>query len=156
MGNKVFELLTPENVGAMFAEQSAGKSLGKNVILCKTPKPLKTPKFVKVNKIRPEMKGLNVYMKCLKDAEAIESGDIKECVCGDDTGTVILSARQDAHIAVCKAGTLLRVQNAHVRMVKGYIRLVVDKWSACKVADSVDFETVDEKNNVSATEYELA
>merc|ERR1712083_204532 len=103
-----------------------------------------------------EQKGLNFYLKCVKTAEAVEGSDVKEALCGDDTGCVVLSLRSDDHVALCKAGALIRVQNAHVRMVKGHIRLVVDKWSALKVTDSVEFDTVDEKNNVSAVEYELA
>merc|ERR1712150_348709 len=102
------------------------------------------------------MKGLNFYVKCTKAADAVEGGDIKEAICGDETGTVVVSFRSEAYMALCQAGALIRVQNAHVRMVKGHIRLVVDKWSAFKAAESVEFETVDEKNNVSSTEYELA
>lgn len=118
-------------------------------------RPLKKPKFGKVSKISPEQKGLNFYVKCIKDAEAVESGDIKEALCGDDTGCVVVSLRSDAHAALCKRGALLRIQNSHVRMVKGHIRLIVDKWSAFKPVDSVEFETVDQKTNVSDVEYEL-
>jgi len=41
-------------------------------------------------------------------------------------------------------------------MVKGFIRLSVDKWANFKTAESVDFDTVDDKNNISKTEFELA
>merc|ERR1711939_565710 len=118
-------------------------------------RPLRKAKFGKVKGIKPDQKGLNYYLKCVKGAEAIEGGDLKEAVVGDDTGTVILSVRSDAHAALLKPGATLRCQNAHVKVIKGFIRLVVDKWSALKPVDSVEFDTVDEKNNASATESEL-
>jgi len=117
-------------------------------------KPLKKPKFGKVAKIGPEQKGVNLYVKCVKDAEVLDGG-INEALCGDDTGAVVVSFRSEVHAAVCKTGALIRIQNAHVRMVKGHIRLVVDNWSVFKAAESVEFETVNEKNNVSSVEYEL-
>jgi len=121
-------------------------------------RPLKKPKFKKVNTINPESKGVNLIVKCVKAPVAVEgSDDLKEVVFGDDTGVVTISLRSDVHAAMCKEGAAIRVQNAHVRMVKGFIRLVVDKWSAFKAADAaqVDFETIDEKKDLSATEYEL-
>merc|ERR1712113_61473 len=105
--------------------------------------------------MKPEQTGLNYYVKCVKEAEAVDGGDIKEVLVGDDSGCVVASLRLEEHIALCKIGANIRIQNAHVRMVKGHIRLVVDKWSAFKAADSVEFDTVDEKNNVSSVEYEL-
>jgi nucleoside diphosphate kinase len=121
-------------------------------------RPLKKPKFGKVTKIHPEQKGVNIYVKCVKAPVAVEgSEDIKECLVGDETGTILVSLRDDANVALCQVGATLRVQNAHVKMVQGFIRLVVDKWSAFKKADSVEFDTVeeDEKKNVSKTEFEL-
>merc|ERR1712113_472604 len=111
-------------------------------------KPLRKPKFKKVSSIMPEAKGINVIVKCVKAPVAVEGSDgIKEAVCGDDTGVVTISLRSDSHEALCKVGAAIRVQNAHVRMVKGFVRLVVDKWSAFKAADAsaVEFDTVDEK-----------
>lgn len=120
--------------------------------------PLKKPRFKKVKSIVPEAKGVNVIVKCVKAPVAVEGNDeLKEAVCGDDTGVVTLSLRSDAHVGVCKVGEAIRVQNAHVRMIKGYIRLVVDKWSACKAADAslVEFENVEQSKDISGVEYEL-
>merc|ERR1719221_530915 len=120
-------------------------------------RPLRKPKFGKVGKVRPERKGLNFYVKCLKAPETVaDGGDIKEVLCGDDTGCIVLSLRSEAHAALCKEGAAIRVQNAHVRMVKGYVRLVVDKWAALKPADKLDFDSVNEKTNISTVEYELS
>lgn len=122
-------------------------------------RPLKKPKFKKVKTLQPEAKGVNLIVKCVKAPTSVEGSDnLKEAVVGDDTGVVTISFHSDEHAALCKVGSAIRVQNAHVRMVKGYIRVAIDKWSACKAADAatVDFETVDEKKDMSATEYELA
>jgi len=121
-------------------------------------RPLRKAKFGKAGKIKPEQKGLNFYMKVVKGAEAVEGTDAKEVFAGDESGSVILSIRSEAQAAVCKAGALIRIQNTHVRMIKGHIRLIVDKWAVLKAADagSCEIGEVDEKtNNVSAVEYEL-
>jgi len=118
-------------------------------------RPLRKAKFGKAGKIKPEQKGLNFYVKVITGPQAVEGTDAKEVFVGDDSGCVVLSIRSDAQAALCTPDALIRVQNTHVRMIKGHVRLIVDKWSVLKAADSVDFETIDEKNNVSAVEYEL-
>jgi len=120
-------------------------------------RPLRKAKFGKAGKIKPEQKGLNFYMKCVKGAVAVEGTDAKEVFCGDETGSVVLSIRSDEQAALCKPEALIRVQNAHVRMIKGHIRLIVDKWAVLKAAEAgaCEIGEVDEKTNVSAVEYEL-
>jgi len=121
-------------------------------------RPLRKPRFNKVAKVKPEQKGVNLHVKVTKAAAAVDGGEIKEATCGDDTGCIILSVRSDAHAAVLKAGACVRIQNAHVIMVKGFMRLSIDKWALVKAEDKVDFETVDESDakNLSLTEFELA
>jgi nucleoside diphosphate kinase len=125
-------------------------------------RPLKTPKFGKVKVIKPDSKNLNFYVKVVKAPEALEgSSDIKEVLVGDDTGMFVLSILSEAHVAACTPGAYLRLQNVHVKMVKGYIRIVVDKWAILQAdvdAEKAGFETVDETpaNNKSGIEYELA
>jgi len=95
----------------------------------------------------------------VKAPAAVEgSADVKEVLAGDDTGVVMLSIREAPHVAACTAGAFLRVQNAHVKMIKGFIRVVVDKWGMLKAdvdAEKAGFTDVKEDNNVSTTEYEL-
>merc|ERR1712129_105510 len=106
--------------------------------------------------VNPDSKGVNVMLKCVKAPEAVAGSDsLKEVVCGDDTGIVIVSLRTEEYASICTVGSSIRMQNATVRMVKGHIRLVADKWAAFKPAsEPLDF-TVKEDNDVSATEYEL-
>jgi len=119
-------------------------------------RPLRKPKFGKVGKTQPGQKGLNFYLKCLQaPTKVADSEEIKEVLCGDDTGCVVVSIRSDVQAALCKEGAAIRV-HAHVRMVKGFIRLTVDKWAVLKSADSLDFEKVNATNNVSKVEYELS
>jgi len=120
--------------------------------------PLRKAKFGKIGKTNPEQKGLNFTVKCVKAAEAVEGNDsIKEVLIGDESGTIVMTVPSGEVADRCKAGAMLRVQNAHIRMVKGFMRLAVDKWALVRVADKVDFDAVDEKkeNNKSLTEFEL-
>merc|ERR1711972_1200348 len=116
--------------------------------------PLKVPKFIKVASIEPAAKGVNVYAKAVKAATPVEaSEDLMEIVVGDETGTVILSVRKDRAKDV-EVGKTYRIQNAHVAMIKGFIRLTVDKWAALKPTDE-PVAAVNEKKDISAVEYEL-
>jgi len=119
-------------------------------------KPLTKPTFIKVEKIFPEEKGINVMLKVVKAPEAVAGSDsLKEVVCGDDTGIVTVSLRTEEHAAMCTVGRSIRLQNGTVRMVKGHIRLVADKWAAFKPAsDPIDF-AVKEDIDISATEHDL-
>merc|ERR1711920_902857 len=88
-------------------------------------RPLRKPKFSKVNKLNPLSKGMNLYLKVVKAPEGIEgSADVKEVLVGDDTGVVMLSIREASHVAACAEGSLIKVQNSYVKMIKGYIRVV--------------------------------
>jgi len=119
--------------------------------------PLKAkPSFIKIRDITPDGKGVNVLIKCVKAPEAVDGpGGLKEVVCGDETGIVTVSFRGDENLTMCQAGASLRLQNAHVRMIKSHIRLVADKWAAFKVADEPHTFEANEANDISATEYEL-
>merc|ERR1712151_132885 len=97
-------------------------------------------------------------LKCVSPPQHIEGNEtLQEVVCGDETGVVRISLRKDtAEITlVCKPGASLRLQNGHMKMVKGHMRLVVDKWAVLKTADAELDVVVNEKKDVSATEYEL-
>eukprot|EP00933_Yihiella_yeosuensis_P081040 TRINITY_DN94576_c0_g1_i1.p1 TRINITY_DN94576_c0_g1~~TRINITY_DN94576_c0_g1_i1.p1 ORF type:complete len:863 (+),score=245.01 TRINITY_DN94576_c0_g1_i1:67-2655(+) len=124
-------------------------------------KPLRKPKFTEVGKVKPDGRGINLMLKCvscreLSEEEGSRNAKIYEAVCADESGQVTLSLRDAAVAAVCKPGASLRLQNAKVIMVKGFIRISVDKWAALKTADSeLSFEP-NTKNDISATEYELA
>merc|ERR1711988_1518530 len=88
---------------------------------------LKKPKFVKVKSIKPDGKGLNLYLKVIsKDVVEDSDGKLAEAKCGDETGSVTFRVR-DAQLATCEPGKSIIVRNAHVKMFKGFIRVEVDK-----------------------------
>mmetsp|Transcript_88563 Transcript_88563/g.156789 ORF Transcript_88563/g.156789 Transcript_88563/m.156789 type:complete len:478 (-) Transcript_88563:104-1537(-) len=121
------------------------------------PKPLKKPKFTSVSKIQPDGTGLNLMVKVTGSGTAV--GDFTEFICGDSTGLVTFSAKEDQK-SVFTEGAVLRVQNAKVLMVKGFIRVVIDKWAVVAAAaedtpGGIPEITVSEEVDVSKTEYEL-
>merc|ERR1739848_622314 len=101
------------------------KFFQKNNLLPRPP-PLKKPRFVQVKTIKPDSKGLNLMVK-VKDCKVDDgSADKKSwtAVCGDASGIVSFSLRSEEVAADCKPCASLRVQNARVVMVKGYIRVI--------------------------------
>lgn len=121
------------------------------------PPKLKKPKFIKVAKITPEASGLNLMLKCVKCEEVTSDGGAKvwEAVLGDDTGVVTFSLRNETLVELCTPGASVRVQNARVLMLKGYIRVIIDKWAVLKATDeTLDFEP-NSSLDISGTEYEL-
>ena len=53
----------------------------------------------------------------------------------DHTGVVTLRLR-GAQIDTCPVGASIVVQNGQVRMIKGFIRVEVDKWGKLRRADA--------------------
>jgi len=118
-------------------------------------KPLRKPKFVKVNSINPDSAGLNMYLK-VSSCEPVEGSDgkLSEAKCADETAAVTLRVR-DAQIPICAAGTSIIIRNARVRMLKGYIRIEVDKWGKIEAAPEPHAFEPAKTPDMSATEYEL-
>jgi len=117
---------------------------------------LKKPTFGKVKSLHPEKKNVNLMLKCIGSKQVEGNKSIWEVQCGDDTGMVTLSVQNKEQVDLCTEGASLRVQNAKVIIVKGFIRIAIDKWAVLKTADEpVDFE-VNKETDMSATEYELA
>ncbi|EXB86495.1 hypothetical protein L484_001332 [Morus notabilis] len=78
---------------------------------------------------------------------------ISECLVGDDTGTILFTARND-QVDIMTPGTTVILRNAKIDMFKGTMRLAVDKWGRVEVTEPANFE-VKEDNNLSLVEYEL-
>eukprot|EP00932_Pfiesteria_piscicida_P003177 SRR837773.1309.p1 GENE.SRR837773.1309~~SRR837773.1309.p1 ORF type:complete len:373 (-),score=171.27 SRR837773.1309:63-1181(-) len=144
----------PDIDGFLVGGASLKPSFNEIITACVPIVPLKVPKFGKVEGIQPAAKGVNVYAKVQQAPEKV-GDDLHEVVVGDESGLVTLRVPQD-RIDVCKVGTSLRIQNAHVAMVKGFIRLVVDKWAALKPAEAANEVKEVGTKDVSALEYELS
>jgi len=120
-------------------------------------RPLKKPKWCKVEDVHPEMKSINSMLKCVSCQEFPAEGKQSlywEATVGDETGIMKLLLRDSKLAGACTAGASLRLQNAKSVMVNNFIRVVVDKWAVLKKADEdVSFEVG--KKDISAVEYEL-
>eukprot|EP00913_Durusdinium_trenchii_P001506 g1394.t1 len=74
--------------------------------------------------------------------------DVNEVVLGDATGVVTLRPREE-QVQSCVEGSILRIQNANIRMVANHIRLEVSKWGVLKADEHEDFEPCT-SNDISA------
>lgn len=121
------------------------------------------PVFTKVDQLKPGTSGHTLTAKVVSSNTVLQKGRaasphlrqtrIAECVIGDETGTIIFTARND-QVDLMKAGATVILRNAKIDMFKGSMRLAVDKWGRVEVAEPADF-TVNEDNNLSLVEYEL-
>merc|ERR1712046_526376 len=110
----------------------------------------------KVKRIKPEDRGLNLLLKVVKKDEdtssKIKSWDV---VAGDSSGVVTLRLSNEEHSAACTQGASIRIQNARVLMIRGFIRVIVDKWGVLAGSDTTLAEEVNLKQDISIVEYEV-
>ncbi|PON44466.1 Nucleic acid-binding, OB-fold containing protein [Parasponia andersonii] len=129
------------------------------------------PVFKKVDSLKPGTTGhtLTVKVVSLKTVKVGNKGParssamlmarptqptrIAECLVGDETGTILFTARNE-QVDIMTPGTTVILRNAKIDMFKGTMRLAVDKWGRVEVTEPADFE-VKEDNNLSLVEYEL-
>ncbi|KAJ7948351.1 Nucleic acid-binding, OB-fold containing protein [Quillaja saponaria] len=128
------------------------------------------PVFIKVDQLKPGTNGHTLTVKVVS-SEPVKSVSTKpgrssvllarpsgptriaECLVGDETGTIIFTARNE-QVDIMNPGTTLILRNAKIDMFKGSMRLAVDKWGRVEVTEPAKFE-VKEDNNLSLVEYEL-
>ncbi|XP_022723631.1 uncharacterized protein At4g28440-like [Durio zibethinus] len=121
------------------------------------------PVFVKVDELKPGTNGHTLIVKVLSSNMVLQKGRaasqhlrqtrIAECLVGDETGTILFTARND-QVDLMKPGDTVILRNAKIDMFKGSMRLAVDKWGRIEVTDPSNF-VVKEDNNLSLVEYEL-
>ncbi|XP_020230950.1 uncharacterized protein At4g28440 [Cajanus cajan] len=122
------------------------------------------PVFTKVDQLKPGTNGHTLVAKVLSSDTVLQKPRpssapnlrptlIAECLIGDDTATIIFTARNE-QVDLMKAGTTVILRNAKIDMFKGSMRLAVDKWGRVEVTEPAKF-VVKEDNNLSLVEYEL-
>ncbi|KAK7319731.1 hypothetical protein RJT34_04456 [Clitoria ternatea] len=122
------------------------------------------PVFTKVDQLKPGTNGHTLVAKVLSSNTVLQKGRpssshilrptlIAECLIGDDTGTIIFTARND-QVDLMKPENTVILRNAKIDMFKGSMRLAVDKWGRIEVTEPANF-VVKEDNNLSLVEYEL-
>ncbi|CAK9325227.1 unnamed protein product [Citrullus colocynthis] len=124
---------------------------------------LRKPVFVKIEQLKPGTNGHTLIVKVVSSNTVLQKGRsvsqhlrqtrIAECLVGDETGTILFTARND-QVDQVKPGTTIILRNAKIDMFKGSMRLAVDKWGRIEVTEPEDF-VVKEDNNLSLVEYEL-
>ncbi|KAM0944264.1 putative nucleic acid-binding protein [Dioscorea sansibarensis] len=124
---------------------------------------LRKPVFTKIDQLRPGTNGHTLTVKVVESKMVVQKGRpdgshvrqmrIAECLVGDETGTIIFTARNE-QVELLKPGATVVLRNAKIDMFKGSMRLAVDKWGRVEVTDPAEF-TVKEDNNLSLVEYEL-
>ncbi|EYU34712.1 hypothetical protein ABFS83_11G122300 [Erythranthe nasuta] len=124
---------------------------------------MRKPVFTKVDQLRPGTNGHNLVVKVVTaktvlrkgrpDAPQVNQMRIAECLVGDETGTILFTARNE-QVEMMKADATVILRNAKIDMFKGSMRLAVDKWGRVEVTEPANF-TVKEDNNLSLVEYEL-
>lgn len=124
---------------------------------------LRKPVFIKVEQLKPGTNGHTIIVKVVSSNTVLQKGRsvsqhlrqtrIAECLVGDETGTILLTARND-QVDQVKPGTTIILRNAKIDMFKGSMRLAVDKWGRIELTEPENF-VVKEDNNLSLVEYEL-
>ncbi|KAK9689849.1 hypothetical protein RND81_09G085600 [Saponaria officinalis] len=126
------------------------------------------PVFVKVDQLKPVTSGHTLIVKVVSSNSVLQkprsssssssslnlrSNRIAECLVGDETASILFTARND-QIDLMQPGATVILRNAKIDMFKGSMRLAVDKWGRVEVTDLASFQ-VKEDNNLSLVEYEL-
>jgi len=157
-GKDLDKTRAPQGVGVTTQQafiEMAG--LGKKKPQPKSTGPKKA-RFHIVSKINPDSAGLNLKLKVVEEPNVIETkaGKIWEVLCGDATGTVVVSLRENQK-DVAKKDAVIILRNCAAKMVSRHVRMAVDKWGKVEASDEPMEAAVemDAKKNVSSTEYEL-
>lgn len=132
--------------------------------MAETTSKMKKPVFTKVDQLRPGTSGHNLTVKVVSAKLVVQKARpdggpqvrqmrISECLVGDETGTIVFTARND-QVDLMKQGDTVILRNAKIDMFKGSMRLAVDKWGRVEVTEPASF-TLKEDNNLSLIEYEV-
>ncbi|GJN29963.1 hypothetical protein PR202_gb18233 [Eleusine coracana subsp. coracana] len=124
------------------------------------PVALRKPVFTTIDQLRPQTHGHTLVARVIEARTVLDKPSphlgrsrLAECLVGDQTGTILFTARND-QVDLVKPDTTVIFRNARIDMFKGTMRLAVDKWGRIEVTDPADF-TVNQDNNMSLLEYEL-
>ncbi|CAK0764812.1 hypothetical protein CVIRNUC_003196 [Coccomyxa viridis] len=126
------------------------------------PPAKRQPVFTSIAQLRPDTSGHNLTVKVLNQKVVLQRpsrpntkpATIAECLVGDSTGCIILTARNE-QVEHMEEGQYLTLRNAKIDMYKGSMRLAVNQWGVIeKTADQPDFD-VKMDLNLSNVEYEL-
>ncbi|EGG19644.1 inositol-3-phosphate synthase [Cavenderia fasciculata] len=102
------------------------------------PPPLAKAVFTKVDQLRPMTQGHNLVLKVLNTKIVIERDKekkelISEAVVGDETGTIVLTVKNEQNEVVQPGNTII-LRNGIIKVFNGFMRLYVNIWGNIKMA----------------------
>ena len=110
------------------------------------------PVELKVKDLNPETKSVNLTVKVVKvgEPEAVPArgGGVRhvtEAVVGDETASVIMSL-WERQVEGVSEGSVLRIENGYVSLVRGHMRLNVGKYGRMQPSDAAITEVNSEEN----------
>ncbi|EAL67753.1 hypothetical protein ACTFIW_006516 [Dictyostelium discoideum] len=121
--------------------------------------PLTQPTFSKVSSLKPMSTGHNLILKVVSTKVVIEKNKdkkemISEAVVGDETGTIILTVKNEQNDVVQPGNTII-LRNGIIKVFNGFMRLYVNIWGNIKLSPTPSDFVVNNSNDLSAIEYEL-
>ena len=113
--------------------------------------------FVKVEKLTPRMRGVNVVVKVVSKSEArtVSEGahTVVDAMVGDETGSVILTLWDDS-IGQLEEGDTAKITNGYVNLFRGNMRLNIGRYGNMEVLEESPIDEVNTESNLSEREYE--
>ncbi len=116
------------------------------------------PVELKVKDLTPETKSVNLTVKVVSvnEPEAVPSrgGGVRhvtEARVGDETATVVMSLWEKQSEGISE-GTVLRIENGYVSLVRGHMRLNVGKYGRMNVSKT-SIEQVNTEENLSEVDH---
>ena len=113
--------------------------------------------FVKVEKLTPRMRGVNIIVKAVSKSEArtVSEGahTVVDALVGDETGSVILTLWDDS-ISQIEEGDTAKITNGYVNLFRGNMRLNIGRYGNMEVLEESPIDEVNTENNLSEKEYE--
>eukprot|EP01132_Coremiostelium_polycephalum_P002288 gene2288-2822_t len=102
--------------------------------------------------------GHNLVLKVISTKVVLEKKDknevISEAVVGDETGTIILTVKNEQNDVVQPGNTIV-LRNGIIKVFNGFMRLYVNIWGNIKLSPTPADFVVNQTNDLSAVEYEL-
>lgn len=109
----------------------------------------------KVGAVHPAAVGFSVVVKVLDDPVRVGGGTYYEVICGDETGKITLSLKEN-QLTGLTVDKVIVVRNGRVKIVNGFLRLIVDRHGQLDLnANGATIEQIGSLD-LSGIEYELS
>ncbi|MDH5448446.1 MAG: OB-fold nucleic acid binding domain-containing protein [Candidatus Bathyarchaeota archaeon] len=122
--------------------------------------PSKSEELVKVEKVTPNSKHVNVTVKVISKSQVrnVTGRDysvrkVADALVGDETGCVYLTLWDDNIDKINEEATL-RITNGYVNLFKGNMRLNIGKYGSFELLEESPITEVNTENNLSNKRYE--